>query len=137
MLTRSNLILDTDVISFIFDRKDEALFFLPYLKDSTLFITFINIAEIYHGAYKGNWGERRLATLGQYLRRYAVLPYINGLCLEWAKIQSEADEDGHPIGDSDCWVAACARYFNFILLTHNGRHYRYIRGLQLITPVIN
>ena len=134
MQKQSSLILDTDVLSFILDRKEQPLYFAPYLKGRTLFVSFVNVAEIYHGAYKAGWGPARLDSLKAYLRKYAVLPFVDDLCLEWAKIQSEADEDGHPIGDSDCWIAACARYYGYAIVTNNGKHFQYVRGIRIISP---
>jgi tRNA(fMet)-specific endonuclease VapC len=100
-------------------------------------ITFISLAEIYHGAYKSHWGEKRLEFLKQYLKRFDILSFTNSICLTWAEIQSEADHDGHPISASDCWIAACARYYQIPLATYNMRHYQYVQGLRLITPNLN
>ncbi len=65
------------------------------------------------------------------------ITFFHDLCLEWAKIQSEADKDGHPIGDSDCWIAACARYFGYGIVTNNGKHFQYVRGIKIISPNYN
>jgi len=137
MLTRSKLILDTNVISYIFDQKPEALFFKPFLKGSTVFTTFIRVAEVYHGVFKDNWGEKRIESLEAYLSKYAILPFVNSLCLTWAKIKTESDRIAHPISDSDCWIAACARYYQMPLLTNNWRHFQYVKDIEIISPNFN
>jgi tRNA(fMet)-specific endonuclease VapC len=94
----------------------------------------VNIAEIYHGAYKAGWGQTRLNNLKGFLQNFVIVPFSNDICLEWAKIQSEADKNGNPIGDSDCWIAACARYYGYPIATHNIKHFQFVRGIQLIFP---
>lgn len=134
--TGNKVLLDTDVLSHIFSKRDPAQFFLPYLQGHTVFVSFINVAEIYHGAYKNSWGNGRLKLLESFLSRYGILPYNHQLCLKWAQTISDCERAGHPIEDSDCWIAACALHYDCALATVNARHFQHVHGLKIISPAV-
>jgi predicted nucleic acid-binding protein len=59
-ILENGVILDTDVVSYIFDNKEPAKAFSPYLIGREIAISFITLGEVYRGAYKNNWGNNRL-----------------------------------------------------------------------------
>jgi predicted nucleic acid-binding protein len=130
----NRIILDTDVISYLFNEKPQAEFFYPYLLNKSLSVSFITIAELFHGVIKDKWGDRRIAALKGFLVDFVILEYQYDLCLRWAEIKSNCELRGYPIEDSDCWIAACAKHYNCVLATNNARHFIHVRGLKLITP---
>ena len=128
------VILDTNVVSFIFKKKEPYSYFLPFLINQNVAISFITLAELYHGVYKDNWGIDKTFYLQKLLQNYTLLPFDEGLCYEWAEIKSNCELNGHPIEDSDCWIAACAKYYNCHLATYNYRHFMHVKGIALISP---
>jgi tRNA(fMet)-specific endonuclease VapC len=128
------IIVDTDVISYIFNGKPQAEFFYPYLENKSLSVSFITIAEIFHGVIKDKWGDKRINALKELLVDFVVLEYHYDLCLTWAEIKSDCELRGYPIEDSDCWIAACAKFYNCILATNNFRHFFHVNGIKLISP---
>ena len=131
---RNQILVDTDVYSYIFGGREEAKFFLPYFIGKTLAVSFMTVAEIYFGAYKKNWGASKITKLEHHLKNYAILPYDFGVCLKWAQINSDSEKAGHPIEIKDCWIAACALTYECQLATNNKRHFEHINGLSLIAP---
>jgi tRNA(fMet)-specific endonuclease VapC len=134
-IIQDGVVLDTDVVSFIFKKKEPYSVFVPFLINKVLAISFITMAELYHGIYKDHWGETKTASLQNLLHHYILLPFDQGLCLEWANIKSDCESSGYQIEDSDCWIAACAKYYNCALATNNARHFIHVKGLKLIGPV--
>jgi predicted nucleic acid-binding protein len=54
-----NVVMDTDVWSFVFKGDTRAQRYLPYLADKTVCVSFQTVAELYQ------WAEIRLVTNNQ------------------------------------------------------------------------
>ena len=67
------MLLDTDVISFLFKRDTRVVGYLQLLEGEALSISFMTLAELYQWAYVRNWGQPRIERLETWLRRFAVL----------------------------------------------------------------
>ena len=133
-ISKTRILCDTDVASYIFNGHPQAQFFQPYLSHQTLAISFMTVAQLYYGAYKAGWGIQRLTKLEHHLKNYVVLPYDYALCLKWAEIRRDCENNGHPIEHSDCWIAACALRHDCALATNNGKHFQYVKNITLISP---
>ncbi|MFK0234236.1 type II toxin-antitoxin system VapC family toxin [Streptomyces vinaceus] len=100
-------------------------------------LSFTTVAEVYFGATKAGWGERRLANLEESIRRYLVAPYDADMAKLWGKLKSQAHKQGHALGQAhqsnDLWIAATAIYYGAPLLTRNHKHFAGFPGLALIT----
>jgi tRNA(fMet)-specific endonuclease VapC len=130
----SRILVDTDVVSYIFGNRPQADFFRPYLRHRTLAISFMTVGELYFGVYNRNWGSQRIAQLENHLKNYVVVPYDYRVCQQWAKIRAARQRSGHQIGLADAWHAACALVHDCALATNNGKDFQGIPGLDLITP---
>lgn len=133
-LAKSRIVVDTDVVSYLFNAHTQAEFFRPYLQSKTLAISFMTVAQLYYGAYHAKWGSNKLTKLEHHLKNYVVLPYDYELCLKWASIRQELENNQKSIECGDCWIAACALCYDCALATNNGRHFRDIQDLALISP---
>ena len=133
-LAKSRIVVDTDVVSYIFNGHTQAEFFKPYLANKTLAVSFMTVAELYCGAYHAGWGANRLTRLENHLKNYVVLPYDYELCLKWAAIRQSGESKGQCIYHSDCWIASCALLYDCALATNNRKHFEHIRELPLISP---
>jgi len=85
----SAVIVDTDVVSYLFKSHPTALLYLPDLKDRTAMISFMTVAELDRWALEARWGEARRNWLREYLERFVVLPYNRDLCATWAAVTKE------------------------------------------------
>jgi tRNA(fMet)-specific endonuclease VapC len=74
------VVVDTDVVSFLFKGDTRAEIYRQHLQGKTLAVSFMTVAELYQWAYVRNWGERRLARLEDKLRSYVVVPFDHELC---------------------------------------------------------
>ncbi|MFQ6099707.1 MAG: type II toxin-antitoxin system VapC family toxin [Anaerolineae bacterium] len=128
------MLLDTDVVSFLFKRDTHIAQYLHFLEGEMLSISFMTLAELYQWAYIRNWGQPRIERLGTWLRRFAVLPYDAQVCQQWAAVRVERRRQGRPISVQNAWVAACALRYGCSLLTHNAADFADITGL-VVTAV--
>jgi tRNA(fMet)-specific endonuclease VapC len=127
------VIVDTDVVSFLFKGDTRAYEYRQHLQSKTLAISFMTVAELYQWAYSRNWGEQRLARLEERLRAYVVVPYDGELCKQWAMICVERRRMGSPISVQDAWIAATALRHGCPLVTHNRSDFANITGLTVIS----
>jgi len=127
------VIVDTDVVSFLFKGDTRARAYRPHLQGKTLALSFMTVAELYQWAYSRNWGKQRLARLEERLRTYVIVPYDGELCKQWAMICVKRQRLGRPISVQDAWIAAAALRHGCPLVTHNRDDFANITGLTVIS----
>ena len=127
------VIVDTDVVSFLFKGDTRAEAYREHLQGKTLAISFMTVAELYQWAYVRDWGGRKLAQLEERLRSYVIVAYDNELCKQWAKICVERQRLGRPISVQDAWIAATALRHGSPVVTHNGEDFADIAELMVIS----
>lgn len=127
------LVIDTDVVSYLYKRDTRAQLYEPHLNDPPFIISFMSLAELRRWTVERNWGEKRCQELEEYLARYLVLHSDDQMCDHWAQATNSARLSGRPIAPADAWVAATALLLDIPLVTHNGGHYAGVSGLRVIS----
>jgi len=127
------VVVDTDVVSYLFKSHTIALRYLPDLDGRTPMLSFMTVAELDRWALEALWGEGRRNRLREYLERFVVLPYNRDLCAKWAEVTVSARARGRRIECADAWIAATALVTGAPLLTHNRNDYLGVPGLTLIS----
>jgi predicted nucleic acid-binding protein len=98
-------------------------------------VAFATIAEVHYGAYKGQWGMRRLARLEQDILDFSVLTPDDDVFRLCGWLRGKARRAGHPLQSpmhaNDLWIASCAIRYDLPLLTANIRHFAGLPGLRL------
>ena len=110
------VILDTNIVSYLMKGNREARMYEPHVRNRSLAISFITVGELYYGAEKRNWGEIKRKRLEAILSIFAV-----------------RQRTGKTIAPNDAWISACALRHAVPLVTHNGKHFEGVPGLQVIT----
>jgi tRNA(fMet)-specific endonuclease VapC len=131
----NEIVVDTDVVSYLLNRHSLAGAYEKLLIGRTPMISFMTVAELYRGALKKEWGQKRIAELESHLRQFAVVPYSLQVCTAFAHICNSAERRGRSITTADAFIAACAVSLRIPLLTHNRRHFDGIDGLQVISAL--
>ena len=129
----TTVVVDTDVVSYLFKGHPTAFEYLPDLEDRTPLISFMTVAELDRWVLEVRWGDARRTRLREYLERFAVLPYNRDLCTKWAEVTVAAKACGRRIDCADAWVAATALLVGAPLITHNRGDYLGVPGLIVIT----
>lgn len=129
----SAVVVDTDVISFLFKGDTRAARYQKHLRGKTLAISFMTVAELYRWAYVRQWGKRQTAMLEERLDSMLVIPFDLQLCQLWARICASRQKIGKPISAQDAWIAASAIRHNCSLITHNRDDFQDIPDLNVIS----
>ena len=124
------IVLDTDVVSFLFKADTRAQIYLPQLQERQWSISFMTEAELEQWTLLANWSERRVVWLRWFLGRFVVVPSSHDLVLKWAEAMVAARRNGRRIETAGAWIAATALLYDAPLLTHNKADYLGIPGLQ-------
>jgi predicted nucleic acid-binding protein len=127
------LVVDTDVVSFLYKRDTRAELYRPHLTSPPFIISFMTLAELRSWMRHRNWGTARGQRLERYLQRYQVVYATDALCEYWAEATDSARRKGRPVGAADAWIAATALLQNVPLVTHNRIHYVGVEGLTVIS----
>src|SRR4051794_35214402 len=98
------VVVDTDVVSYLFKRHPMAAIYLPDLADQTPMISFMTLAELDRWVIEAQWGETRRQRLHEYLERFVVLPFDRNLCTKWAEVTVAARGCGRRIDCADAWI---------------------------------
>lgn len=112
-----SIVIDTDVLSFLFKLDSRAELYRPHLEGKLAIISFMTLAETDRWALERNWGKNRKQKLEEFLLDFIVIHSSRALCLKWAEAIHSARLSGRPIQSADAWTAATALIYNTPLIT--------------------
>lgn len=127
------VVVDTDVVSYLFRRDSRAELYRPHLTGRLLVISFMTVAELDRWALQRNWGEARCKEMEQHLGNFVVYPFDRAICRRWAEASDRARRKGRPISVADAWIAATALLYRIPLVTHNYDHFAGVEGLTVVS----
>ncbi len=125
------IVLDTNVISYIFNGDYRAQHYLPRIRGLRTFLSFQTLEELWFGAYRKGWGARRKNELSQHIEQYEIVwPNFEvvDIC---AQVRTERESIGHRLEIADAWIAATAIMLKCPLASHD-RDFSGISRLELI-----
>jgi predicted nucleic acid-binding protein len=91
----SAVVVDTDVVSFVFRNHLIGSQYDADLADRTLIVSFMTLAELDRWTIQSKWGEARRTWLRLYLESFVVMPYDRALCTKWAEVTVAAQASGY------------------------------------------
>jgi predicted nucleic acid-binding protein len=127
------VVVDTDVVSFLFKNHSLAPTYQAILVGRPLAVSLITLAEIEYGMEAKNWGATRRDLMRRFLARFTPLLPDTETARTWARIKSGCEKKGRPITFADAWMAAAALQLNVPLVTHNVSDYTAVDTLTIVT----
>ena len=125
-------VVDTNVASYIARRQSPlADYYEQRLEGRRVFMSFQTVQELWFGAYRDNWGNRRKADLAEAIRHYEIVWPTMSLAYLSAQLRSERQRAGRRLEVADAWIAATALSLQCPLASHDG-DFDDIPGLELI-----
>jgi tRNA(fMet)-specific endonuclease VapC len=125
----SQVVVDTDVVSYIFNWHSSVQRYVNALRGAELILSFMSIAEMRMGAIAAGWGVRRRTLLEQFIGGFGVVYADDALCTSWAVLRA-----GRSLSPQDAWIAATALGLDAPLATNNRRDFEHVQHLRLLSP---
>jgi predicted nucleic acid-binding protein len=101
--------------------------------ETTLHTTFINVYELYKGAYRTNDVKESIRKIEIYLQLINILQHTDDYYDIYGEISANLERKGTPIGKFDEMVAAIAIHNGAKILTNNTKDFARIPGLEIIS----
>jgi tRNA(fMet)-specific endonuclease VapC len=124
------LMLDTDISSYVIRRRPSQMAERFARHAEQLCVSVMTAAELRFGAVKAARPE--LASLIEaYLARLTVLDWGDSATFHYARIRTELERLGTPIGNMDLLIACHAVAEQATLVTNNVKHFSAVTGLRV------
>lgn len=127
------VVVDTDVVSFIFKGDTRAGLYQSHLDGKLRIIAAQTRAELERWTLAHNWGEKRRSALRKFLKDFSFAEADEKVCLWWAEVKNSGDRQGYPVSSADAWIAATALAYDAPLVTHNRKDFENVPGLTVIS----
>ncbi len=127
----SLIVVDTSVVSLLIRRDSRAVYYQDRLAGRRAVISFQTLEELWFGAYKGGWGDRRKNRLRRDLDQYEVVWPSPEIVHISAHLRSEREGAGRRLNTADAWVAATAILLDCPLAAHD-RDFARIPDLEIV-----
>jgi tRNA(fMet)-specific endonuclease VapC len=124
-------LLDTNVCVTLLRHRHPSLSHTVLSQPSgSLVLCAIVEAELYLGAYRSARVPQNLALVSQFVRQFPFLPFDQEAAHLAGQVGATLAAQGTPIGPYDLLIAAVALAHHLTLVTHNGREFGRVAGLQ-------
>jgi tRNA(fMet)-specific endonuclease VapC len=125
-------LLDTNVcIRFLNGSSQSVLKQFQSRSPSEIAVCSIVKAELIFGARNSQRVDANLQILKLFFSPLQSLPFDDSCADEYGLIRADLTAQGQLIGPNDILIAAVARAFGAVLVTHNAREFSRISGLML------
>lgn len=129
----NKICLDTDfLINFLRGKKEETDFIKLHEADKHLATTYINLFELYHGAYKSSERQQNLKAIALLLNRITVLNLSEESVKKAGEISAALEKEGKSIEFRDLFIGTIAVVNSYPIKTGNIRHFSRIPGLHIL-----
>jgi tRNA(fMet)-specific endonuclease VapC len=127
------VVIDTNVVSYIFKRDTRGELYKPHIEGRLTMIAAQTFAELELMPLNNNWGSNRYRELHTYVKKFVFVEANKEISLLWAKVQAHAKRVGRPISVGDSWIAATALAYDAPLITHDVNDFKNVPGLTVIS----
>lgn len=125
--------LDTDfLVNFLRNKKEEVNLIKEYEEDKDLVTTYVNIFELYYGAFRSTKKQENIKAIISLLNRIEILNLSNESVKKAAEILVSLEKKGEQIDFRDLLIGTIALVNNYSIKTNNIKHFERIEGLNII-----
>lgn len=125
-------LLDTNICIFIIRGKQpRVLDRLRSIDIESVGISSITLAELEFGVARSAQPDRNRHALAAFVAPVGVIPFDDAAAAAYGTVRADLERQGLTIGSLDMLIAAHALALGRTLVTHNGREFRRVSGLDV------
>ncbi|MBI2558179.1 type II toxin-antitoxin system VapC family toxin [Candidatus Woesearchaeota archaeon] len=125
--------LDTDfLVNFLRNNKEEVEFIKNNEFDNDLATTYINLFELYYGAYKSSEKQNNLQAITTLINRINILNFSDDSFKKAGEVLAKLEKEGRAIEFRDLFIGVIALVNNYAIKTKNIKHFSRIEGLTIL-----
>ncbi len=125
-------LLDTNTCIYVINKKSKTILNkLSEIEISEMVISSITVAELFFGVEKSSKKEENLTSLNNFLLPFGILNFDSSDSVTYAKVRTELQKAGTPIGPMDLLIASQAISKDLILVSNNTREFQRVQNLKL------
>ncbi|MBI2668146.1 type II toxin-antitoxin system VapC family toxin [Candidatus Woesearchaeota archaeon] len=129
----NKICLDTDfLVNFLRNKKEEAEFLKKNEMNRELATTYINLFELYYGAYKSNKKQTNIKIVSDLASRIEILNFSNESVMKAGELLAKLEKEGSLIEFRDLFIGTIALVNGFSIKTNNAKHFNKIEGLNIL-----
>lgn len=125
-------LLDTNpCIEILRNRQSPTKNSLEQHDPSEIYLCSVVVAELFYGARKSNQVAKNVALVREFCSPFVSLPFDDRCADYYGTIRCDLEDIGMRIGANDLFIAATAKAYDLVLVTHNTNEFARIAGLQI------
>ena len=124
-------LLDTNIFSYAVNNNAEVLRRFAKAQPDDIILSIISHGEILFGIQKQTPSAIKLQRINYLLEQIPIVLLSDPVATHYAKIRTDLELAGQPIGPNDTWIAAHAMSLGATLVTNNVREFKRVKGLKV------
>jgi len=125
-------LLDTNpCIEILRNSQSPVKYHLEQHDPSEIYLCSVVTAELLYGARKSAQVAKNLALVRDFCAPFVILPFDDRCAEQYGTIRADLESIGMRIGANDLFIAAIAKNYDLILVTHNTDEFLRVTGLQV------
>jgi tRNA(fMet)-specific endonuclease VapC len=125
-------VLDTNTLIHFFKGQGKVAATLLNVPPAEVAVPSVVVYELETGIRKSAQPEKRTRQLGALLDAARVLSFDHACASEAARVRSELEQRGMPIGPIDVLIAGTVLAYGGTLVTHNVSEFRRVPELRIV-----
>ncbi|MGH2752364.1 MAG: PIN domain-containing protein [Actinomycetota bacterium] len=127
------VLIDTNIVIYLLHGDSRAQACAPYLEGKIVAISFQSVGELWYGAIRNEWGDRKLRRIDDRVQKMTVLTVDEATVRIWADLRAASESRGLTKSIADLWIAATAKRHDLPLVT-NDRGFLTALDIEVLSP---
>jgi tRNA(fMet)-specific endonuclease VapC len=127
--------LDTNICIYVIKRRPPSVLAALLQNEAAgIGVSIVTVCELAYGAAKSG-SARNEAALQQFLEPLSVADFDRAAATAYARVRTQLEAIGKPIGPLDTQIAAHALSLGVTLVSNNTREFERVAGLKVVNWV--
>jgi tRNA(fMet)-specific endonuclease VapC len=124
--------LDTNTCIYFLNGKYESIKTkLIATPPNEIVIPSVVKAELLFGAYKSKRPKDTIEKVEKFLEPFEIIPFDDLASYMYADLRNKMEQSGELVGPNDLMIASIVKFHEGVLVTHNVRELKRIKGLKI------